>query len=699
MPRNEDSRDRFNLRKVVEGDTDRVRGDRSGLRPRRGDEQDSDGWSTVKPRKSFGMEGAERFNGRMGGDRGGDRHKDDRRQHDRTEDRRFKGRDEHEGFDRNDRPTRGFGNFARERDSEQANEGRHNGNVRSRNEPSWFKETSSDVLLSPGDRKSNGDRFGNRNWREKDDKVADRERDRGDERGGDRRWDRDRERSDRHQERDPEWMDEPTDQEKHARTQEDFQKWKDEMKAHSGRTAFENTPSKLDSIDLGGQSSFFGMDNKTKVETPAAIDDAPRGPDKFFESWAAQKAKPDDVVDPIVTSKKEGGAKSVTSGKASRFTSFFSKEEKDRSQTEPPPPIPSSILPTPEADKEKQDFQKLLLKLQSQSLGLSTPTPPINQSAQPRPHPQYDQQSSTPSQAQDAFQQYRPAEYSEPLSRNSNRNSKTALEDLLISRQSAGSQPHKPEQMLHDLVDRRQNALSQASSRPDSRPNSNTEFLMNLMQNARAAPEPLRTEQLMMRGPGPQQGQADREREQRQMQQLMEREQEILRGQRDRQEAQRQQSRRPEAPPGFFDESLYQRAPQQQHDVGQRPHGPQQPTQILQRPPPGLEQGVPQWNSQNGQPPSRNPNQRHIAPPPGLQGGRGIPPPGMFPPGFPPMGFGPPPDGMVPPPSLRGPPPPGFMMPPPGFPGGPPPINAFQQAPEGMRFFDGRGPPPDSFRR
>src|SRR6202012_630533 len=85
-----DSRDRFSLRPPRNGDgenggsfrdrdrdRERDRDGRHNFRRRGGDaDQDSDGWSTVKPRKSFGHEGAERFQGRMG-DRserfGGDR--------------------------------------------------------------------------------------------------------------------------------------------------------------------------------------------------------------------------------------------------------------------------------------------------------------------------------------------------------------------------------------------------------------------------------------------------------------------------------------------------------------------------------------------------------------------------------------------------------------------------------------------------
>lgn len=58
---------RFGLRnRNSEADGDRLRAP-NALRRRGENDLDSEGWSTVKPRKSFGAEGAERFHGRMGG--------------------------------------------------------------------------------------------------------------------------------------------------------------------------------------------------------------------------------------------------------------------------------------------------------------------------------------------------------------------------------------------------------------------------------------------------------------------------------------------------------------------------------------------------------------------------------------------------------------------------------------------------------
>jgi hypothetical protein len=640
-------------------------------------DQDSDGWSTVKPRKSFGTEGAERFNGRMGGDR----HKEDRRFRDR-EDRDVK-----------DRPVRGFDNYSRDKEGDQDQEGgRRNGVGRGRNEPSWFKDSND--ASTTGDRKSNGDRFSDRTrgWREKDrdEKPTDRG-DRVDDRG-DRRWDRDR-----RQERDPEWMDEPADEKKQTHTAEDFQKWKERMKAGSGTTPVEETQPKPESGENGCQSSFFGVE-KPKVETPLIVD---TGPDKFLGTWGAL-GKQDGSIDPALGAKADGVAKASTVGKSSRFTSFFApKEEASRRQTEPPAP-PSGLTQqesNSQAEKEKQDFQRLLEKLHGQNLGISNQNPLANLASQPKPPPQ-EHHPTAPPPLQESYQQYRPER--QELQRPATRDSQQALQDLLGQRQSAASQPSRPEQMLQDLVNQHQNAISQPSARPDQTQSRNTEFLMGLMNNARAMPESLRTDQMMI-NMRPQQ-QPDRLMQQmNERQQISDREQEMLREQRERSASQRQ--RRPDLPPGFYDEVSFQRGPQ--IEANPRSQAPMQPTQILQRPPPGLDQLPPGWGAPNTQlPPPMS--QRHIAPPPGLPGGpnRGIPmQQNMFPPGFPigggMGGFGLPPDNMVGGgPRNMPPPPPGFMIPPPGFMGGPP-MNSFP-GPEGMAYgpFDGRGAPPQgNYRR
>jgi hypothetical protein len=710
-----DTRDRFAFRnnRSEGGENERPRdGRNNNLRVRRTEgDQDSDGWSTVKPRKSFGNEGAERFNGRMG--------LSDNRP---KEDRRFKDREDREV---KDRPARGFENYSREKESdEQERDIRRNGTGRGRNEPSWFKDNN-DGPPTPNNRNSNGDRFMDRSrgWREKerddrDDRGADRH-DRGDrgerrERGdrgdrGDRRWDRDR---DQRQEREPEWLAEPEEEKHQAHTQEDFQKWKDQM---AGKDKAVKTPAAETPLSSEPGGGFFGFDKLQKVETPQAMD---IGPDKFFGKWAApsQDATPDSGIE----SRKEGMAKSNTTGKASRFTSFFTPvEETQRRQTEPqpPPPMPMPIpmppqggvealfrdVPSPaEKAKETLAFQQLLSKLQRTTVGGPTgSTPPLNISQQPKP-PGAEKQH-VPSHnipvtrgTPEPFQQYRTERHDE--GRQQVRTSQQqALQDLLAQRQATNSQPtSRPDQMLQELVGQRQNALGQSSMRQDQQPgrNNNTEFLMGLMQSAKAAPDPQRSEQLLLRMPPGQKSSADRDRQIQQ--QLME--QELQREAAHREAAQRERGasqRQARPPPGFYDDASFQRGPPAQHE---RQQNNLQPTQILQRPPPpGLELG---WDRPAQLQAQHRVNQG-IHPPPGLPNGpnRAMPiPQQIFPPGFPMANF--PPDMAGPPRNIQMQPPPGFFnAPPPGF--MPPNMSGFQ-GPEGMAFgppFDGRGPPNQGYRR
>lgn len=705
--RDADAREKYPFRKG-DGENDRARDSpRHNLRSRRSDaDQDSEGWSTVKPRKSFGADGAERFNGRMGGDRSRD---------DIPPMPRRNSKDSRD--DVRERPNRGFDAFSRDREviKESAEEadgvGRRNGFGRGRNEPSWFKDKE-DPTPPPENRKSNGDRFTDRNrgWREKDrdEKTADRGNDRGPERNADRhddrprgRWDRD----DRRQEREPEWMEESAGDQKRAHTAAEFQKWKESMNAGIMKTPAVEEPEAKVSKDTAGQNSFFGFDTP-KPDTSTTSTVATPAPDKFMSLWSTTK---EDDLDTQAASKKDGPAKPVATGKASRFTSFFANPQIDdlprRMESAPPASNITLKEANPQSDKEKEDFQRLLQKLQSQSiLGLKTPTPPTNQSFQPKPPFQKPTNSQLP--ATESFQQYRPGFQEPPRSGSRDAQSQqAALQDLLGNRSTASSQPSsRPETMVHELINQRQNTMSQGSGRPDTDVNKNAAFLMGLMQNAaRPAPELLRSEQLMMRG---QPQQPARQQQQQQQQQMMEREQELLMREQHERAAQRQ---RQEPLPAFFDDSFLGRGPMAPQD-GPRGQSRHQPTHILQRPPPGLEQLPPGWTQQQQQQqqqreqplPQHMPPRHPLQPPPGLVNGttRGVPMPPMLPPGFPMPGYGPPPDNMLNASRNMPPPPPGFMVPPPGF-MAPPPMPGFS-GPEGLNFaqFDGRGPPQQgNFRR
>ncbi|KAK7398138.1 hypothetical protein QQX98_012480 [Neonectria punicea] len=671
-----------------DADADRFREGRpaNGFRRREGDGE-GEGWSTVKPRKSFGHEGAERFHGRMGGN-----FRDDKRPPREQRDEREAPRD---------RPARNFDNFTRERDGDDADARARNGLNRGKVEP-WFKNESNSNTntnnegLAP-EKRERIDRA--KSWRDRD-KDAEVVDDRNNNRTHERRWGRDR---DQRVEREPEWLDEPLEEHPEAHTQQDFQKWMEEMKKAKNRAP--SAPDKSGPLET--------VQAPIEVEKPA-VQSAPAveaGPDKFFMAFGGSKSgletsTPGEPAEPNM---------SKAAGKSSRFTSFFSHaQEEVRGRPEPPPQMtappmsappmamagppmtgppmsgpPMNGLPFPMVggpaaphapEEERQAFQQLLMKLQKQTMSA---TPPGSSPFAVPPHmgPSNGGKPNSMTSPEPQFQQYGGDRRMDgmPMGRPPPQH----VQEILAPRPQP--QSARPEQLLQDLVGQRQRAPSQPSGRPEiARNNSNTEFLMNLM---RAPPDAQRNE-LLMRMAQPQ--------KQQQMPPLNDREPDYSR---DPRAAQRQM--RPQPPPGFPMDEPYRNA-----DPDTRPN--QQPTQILQRPPPppGLDQMPPSWMPGGGQMPP--PVQRGpMMPPPGLAGGpgghngpngpnRNMPMPHMFPPNFPPgamppleaMGGMPPRNMPPPPPGFYGGPPHGFI--PPGLGGfNGPPVPEFAGAP-----FEGRGMPP-----
>lgn len=669
--RESESQSKLSYRTKIDNGDDRPR--RDMLRPTAGDGVDPEGWMEVKPRKSFGTEGAERFTGRMGGER----HRDEKR---------FKDRDER---DPKEKP-RGFENFSRDKDkNHEQDNNRRPANGRGRNEPSWFRETN-DGPPRPRERDTNTERFENRHksWREKEfDNRGDRDR-------GNQRWvDRDRDHDD-HNRSVPEWAAEektsqisPQDhyqksQASTKRTAEDMQKWKEEM--HSKHKPAVSTPTVEEAIQpkVDEHPSFSDIQ---KPKSLAPLDTGTNG-DEFFRLWAGPKN--DAGLNSKFEANTENVAKSAMSaapgGKTSRFNKFFQQDEPSRK------PEPQTAIPKPtshglenfnsnsQSPSDREAMPHILAMLQSSG------TPPANPMMQSKP-PSQEKQPGTPFEGRDSSQQNLPDRHDEMRS-NAHAYSHN-LHDLSAQREQAGSQPTiRPEEMLHHLVNQRQHAISQSSFRSEQPRSEQTAFLMSLMRDAQAAPEPQRTEQIILGHPPRQQPSR-----QIQLQQQLERDQEL--------QVQRERGNPQRRPPGFFDEPMYRGGPPPQHE-NPRP----QPTHILARPPPGLEQMQQGWP---GQPSSQHHPQQQFRPaaPPGLAGSVPRPmqmPQQILPPGFPMAGnmnnF-PPPEALAGPRNMpfnpayfNGPPPPGFL---------PPAMSPFSA--EGMPAFpfDARGPPPPqgAFRR
>ncbi|KIW87908.1 uncharacterized protein Z519_11493 [Cladophialophora bantiana CBS 173.52] len=287
---------------------------------------------------------------------------------------------------------------------------------------SWFKKDTGDA---------------------EDDKTPDWRRDR----GRDRDWDKDRPAK---VEAEPEWMDSTEPEEPfQARTQEDFQRWKERMKA--GSTA---------SVD--------------KVETAATSPPPEEKPAKRVVS-----TEPDDSMDKFfarfeskATEQKAGPAKSH--GKT-RFASLFSPATEQNRQIDAPAQPPSSERPSSAqatgsaTDADQAGFARILEMLQTRS---NNPTPQNQEALKPR----------TPLYARSNEQKSEP-EAKPP----------TPTLYALLSGQLAG-QPQQPEQIqLAAPQERYTESKSPIEQPTHTRQQSSItkdEVLLSLLRQASLAPKP-----------------------------------------------------------------------------------------------------------------------------------------------------------------------------------------------------------------
>ncbi|KAG6016252.1 hypothetical protein E4U54_001891 [Claviceps lovelessii] len=718
-PRDADAQGRVGIRSRGDVEGDRFRDGRSNPLRRRGDgEQDGDGWNMVKPRKSFGAEGAERFHGKMGGN-----FRDEKRP------ARDSNKDERESA--RDRPGRVFDILTRDRDVPDAEARPRNGGGLGRNRGDNWRATDAGEASAPAPAPASApekrDRDRTKSWRDRDRDAAEPSDDRNTGRTNDRRWGRER---DQRQEREPEWLDEPAEV-REAHTQQDFQKWMEQMKKAKNASATSTTKPTTEPV---AEPAAAAAAAAAKPSLPTSSVEV--GPDKFFLAFGGASASTD-VTSP--GEPKDSAAKAKTSGKSSRFTSFFSQppgDSKPRTESSTPltgPPANDSAAAAGSAavppglgalfgaaagggggggggaavaaaaaaggggggggggsggtlgappEEERQAFKQLLAKLQKASMS-ATP-PGSSPFATPSPGNGQDnmmmmmmtKKKKNTAGTPDPLQKYGGAPGEISLGRPP---SQQPQQEILAPRPQQHSA--RPEQLLQDLVGHHQRVSSQGStSRPEShsaRNNSNTEFLMNLMRMA-----PDSQQQRVDHNRVPSQPQLGPQVQKHSgIQSYHDREQPDFGGRENR------NNMRPQPPPGFpMDEPF--------HNVEREPPRQNQPTQILQRPPPppGLDQMPPAWMAGGAQMPP--PQQRGpMLPPPGLAGGlggssRNMPMPPMFPPNFLP-GAMLPPDAMGGMPPRNMPPPP----PPPGFFNGPP--HGF--LPPGLGGFNGPPPGPEAF--
>lgn len=305
---------------------------------RRSVKDDSDLWSNVRQQRNPG-------------------HDDHERTHQKSGDREYD-RDREGG--RELRGQRGFENHRRdaEADVDGGHALRRTGPARGRNEPSWNREEGRNQDGGAED----AENAKPRDWRDKERRGA---------RGAERDWNRGGK-----VELDPEWMDEPEPEIKEQkRTQEDFERWKERMKASNG--AAQDTPllpaEQRPNHDRTVSSAGTGV-AKAKAETPLIVDPSFDG---FFGLWDKPKKGEELLSSTAVNGVKPNVANTAAKvSKPSKFTGFFAP----KADPEPPKEQPSLPLFPPSKDssnEDKEGFQRILKLLDQQQIqGGNADTPP-----------------------------------------------------------------------------------------------------------------------------------------------------------------------------------------------------------------------------------------------------------------------------------------------------------------------------------
>ncbi|KAJ9628049.1 hypothetical protein H2203_003271 [Taxawa tesnikishii (nom. ined.)] len=156
-------------------------------------------------------------------------------------------------------------------------------------------------------------------------------------------------------ERDPEWMDEPAEKgdNKQAHTQEEFQRWKERMKAGNTQTGEKEVAATETEVESPAPAAKASSTTKTEG-----------GLDKLFGSSWGEPKRSESVVEPLTQTPKAAPGK----GKSSRFASLFApKDVQQQAFNEPasPPTLPTMGNGSSE---DKEAFQNILLKLKNSSL-------------------------------------------------------------------------------------------------------------------------------------------------------------------------------------------------------------------------------------------------------------------------------------------------------------------------------------------
>ncbi|KAL8990377.1 MAG: hypothetical protein Q9169_008138 [Polycauliona sp. 2 TL-2023] len=246
------------------------------------------------------------------------------------------------------RTPRAFDPHRRDPTNNEPNDTRRNGQGqgRGRNEPSWYRDDKDTEAL---DTKRDANKA--RDWREKNKANA---------------WEAENEwKRGSKQELDPEWMDEPdVHEKKQAHTQEDFERWKERMKAGNGPSQ-ENasTTSQQRPNHERAVSALASPPAKTKVGTPLVVDPSIDG---FFGLWNDTSKHEPSTKEGILFTAMEASKPKTT--KSSKFTGFFGAKPVQTEQDIEAPIMSPPTAPADSSSKDKEGFQRILKLLDQQQI-------------------------------------------------------------------------------------------------------------------------------------------------------------------------------------------------------------------------------------------------------------------------------------------------------------------------------------------
>lgn len=351
IPESDEARstDRFSFREKLLKERDGADNDADGrearagpLNARRGERDD---WNNGRPRRTFGSG-----------------EQQDRRTKRNGDSERWEPRDR--DWDRDSRDLSIHERPVKDKDSRYPP--RRDGPPRSRHEGSWFRDDDGNNP-DAGDADLERPSARSKEWRR--DRV-----------GGDRDWHRGSKI-----EQDPEWLD-STDREegRRVRTQEDFERWKERMKAGAGASQASAEEKKEVTVE-------------EPVATAAKLEHQPRESDIFsgqaphngsmerFFGLLGDVKQPQDPILPVVESTPRTEALPTKGVKSSRFAGLFSPppERTPRETQSPPAQKPQ---PRPEHDPDQEGFQRILQMLGTSSKSRNA-TPQADPSQQHRPPP------------------------------------------------------------------------------------------------------------------------------------------------------------------------------------------------------------------------------------------------------------------------------------------------------------------------